>query len=350
MSEFLEMSDEEFMNASPSMEVETVVETVEQDADDQTDETPEESEETPEAESESEPMEGEDDSEHGVEGDEEEDASGEEEEGTKDTEPEIDLSDVLKPFKANGKEMQVKNAAEAVQLMQLGANYTKKMQSLQPNLKLLKTLEKNELLDPSKLNYLIDLSNKDPKAIQHLLKDSGFDPLEYEESEADYVPQDHQVSEQSIQVSQVLESIESTPTYSRCLDVVGNQWDGKSKDELTAKPQLIAELNEQMQLGIYDKIMQEVDRAKVFGGLSGMSDFEAYKAVGAQLMQQGALTPTKPEPVAKTTVSAKPKDTNRSNQRKAASTPRAAKKTSSSDFNPLSMSDAEFMKLHNIDL
>ena len=65
---------------------------------------------------------------------------------------------VSEPFKANGIDMQVKDPQDIVRLMQMGANYQKKMAQLKPNLKLIKMLEKNELLDEVKLHNLIDLS------------------------------------------------------------------------------------------------------------------------------------------------------------------------------------------------
>ena len=54
---------------------------------------------------------------------------------------------VSEPFKANGVDMQVKDPKDMIRLMQMGANYQKKMSQLKPNLKLIKMLEKNELLD-----------------------------------------------------------------------------------------------------------------------------------------------------------------------------------------------------------
>ncbi len=63
---------------------------------------------------------------------------------------------IMAPFKANGKEIKLDNPDDVVRLMQMGANYTQKMQALQPNLKLLKMLQNQGLLDEGKLNNLID--------------------------------------------------------------------------------------------------------------------------------------------------------------------------------------------------
>ena len=44
---------------------------------------------------------------------------------------------LLAPFKANGRDISVKGVDDAITLMQMGANYNKKMAALKPNLKLL---------------------------------------------------------------------------------------------------------------------------------------------------------------------------------------------------------------------
>ena len=329
-SDFLGMSDADFMDSAPvneevAEEVHEEEELVEQVEDIQDAPTDEESvEEVKE---------------------EEEESNGDEPSATHEVEEE-DYKRILQPFKANGGEVQVRNVDEAIQLMQMGANYTKKMQALQPNLKVLKTLEKQGLLDEAKLNYLIDLSKGDPKAVAKLVKEANPEWSQVDEEE-EYIPTNHQVSETAIQLEQVLDNIESTPTGARCIDVVGNQWDDGSKAILTKEPALIAQLNEQMQAGIFDKINTEVQHVRMFGGLVGKSDFEAYRIVGAQMYQEGKLTQPQQQPVART--ASKQQDPARNTQRKAAATPSSRKQVPvQSEYSPLAMSDEEFLKINNI--
>lgn len=339
--DFLEMSDEDFLNApvdSGSEEQEEVLE--EQD----------DSEATEEVSEEISVDDIEEDSEEEETSEEESEDSEEEEEldSKEETDNTSELEKVLQPFKANGMEVQVKNVDEAIQLMQMGANYTKKMQALQPHLKIVKMLEQQQLLDEDKLNYLLDLNSKNPEAIAKLVQESGIDPLDLESKEgSEYKPKNYSVSDEAMQLEQVLSDIESTPTYSRCIDVVGNQWDSSSKQLLSQNPQMIRQLNEQMQMGIFDQISAEVQRVKMFGGLSGLSDFEAYKEVGTKLYQSGELKGAPPQPVGKTPIEDKIQDKARSQKRKAASTPKSSGKTKpvKEDFNPLAMSDEEFEKI-----
>lgn len=331
MANSLEMSDEDFLNAPMPV------------AEEAPEELPEEAEEEEVASVEEEEIEAEEEPEEVP--DEEELDSEEESIDTLDN----DFRKVFEPFKANGTEIQVKNSEEAIKLMQMGANYTKKMQALQPNLKVLKMLEQQGLLSEEKLSFLIDLNKKDPKAIAKLVKDSNLDVMSLEPVEGEeYVPKNYSVPDEAIHLEQVLTEIESTPTYSKCIDVVGNQWDSSSKQVLSRNPVLIKQLNEQMQAGIFDQINAEVDRLKMFGGLSGLSDFEAYKQVGSQMYQAGQLANAKPTPIAKTQVVTKPQDDARTLKRRAASTPKnSAKAVVKEDFNPLAMSDDEFSKIVN---
>jgi hypothetical protein len=147
---------------------------------------------------------------------------------------------LLTPFKANGREMQVTNVDDAVQLMKMGANYNKKMAALKPNLKLMKLLENNGLLDEGKLSFLIDLDKKNPDAINKLVKDSGIDPLDITADKASgYKPSTYTVDDREIELDTVLEDIQDTPSYNRTLEIVSTKWDGASKQLIGKTPQLL---------------------------------------------------------------------------------------------------------------
>ncbi len=208
----------------------------------------------------------------------------------------------MAPFKANGKEIKLDSVEEGIKLMQMGANYTKKMVELKPHLKVTKMLEKNGLLDTDKLNYLIDLSNKDPKAIAKLVKDSGIDPLDIDQESAKYTPKNYAVSDKEVNLDEVLGQIDSTPTYDRTLDIVGNQWDDSSKEILSANPKMIVDINDHMANGIFDKIDTELNKQRMFGGLQGLSSLQAYQKVGKELYDRGDFAIS-------TATRAKPKDT-----------------------------------------
>ena len=260
------------------------------------------------------------------------------------------------PFKANGREIQVQSVEDAVALMQMGANYNKKMAALKPNLKLMKLLENNGLLNEEKLSFLIDLEKKNPEAIGKLIKDSGVDPLDLDASNAgDYKPTPHKVDDRELELDEVLDEIQETPSYTRTLDVVSNQWDGVSKNVIANSPHILKVINSHVQSGVFDVIVKEVEREKMFGRLSGLSDIEAYRQVGDAIQARGGfdhLAPQgqqiQPKPAV---VQPKPKmgdEGKRRDKRLAAGTSQpAAPSKSNSEFNPLALSDDEFSKVVN---
>jgi hypothetical protein len=266
----------------------------------------------------------------------------------------IDLSTVLEPFQANGSTMKVNNAEEAIHLMQMGANYTKKMQSLKPNLTIMKALEKAGLLSQEKINHLIDLATGDSGAINKLIKDKEIDPMTIGETEGkDYVPSDHSVSAGEIELDEVIDRIKHTPTYATTVDVVTKEWDVESKTKMLAEPRYIESLNQQMESGVYQQVQSEVTRARALGQLNGVSDFQAYNHIGQLMMDKGALTgvaPRQPTPAARTVKPnvGKANDPARNNRRKAAAPTKGqpAQSRTKRDFNPLALSDEEFEKLN----
>lgn len=260
---------------------------------------------------------------------------------------------VFAPFKANGRDITVKSAEDAISLMQMGANYNKKMAALKPNLKLLKMLEKNELLDEAKLSYLIDLDKKNPEAINKLVKDSGLDPMDFDaEKASDYKPKTYTVDEREMELDTVLGDLKDTPSYTRTLEVVGNKWDASSRQVVADAPQLLKVINGHITSGIYDIISAQVDQDRTFGRLDGLTDIEAYRKVGDAIQARGGFDHLgiqgKQAPPKGTIVTPpKPKVDSvelRDKKRAASSTKPAAAKSEAKEFNPLAMSDEEFSK------
>ena len=266
---------------------------------------------------------------------------------------------LMKPFKANGRDIQVSSVDDAVALMQMGANYNKKMAALKPNMKLLKMLENNNLLSEDKISFLIDLEKRDPQAIAKLVKDSEIHPMDLDTEKAgEYQPKKYSVDDREIELDMVLEEIQNTPTFNQTLDVVGKKWDPASRQTVANSPQILKIINDHVDRGIYDVISAEVERERIFGRLNGLSDIEAYRQVGDSIQarggfdhlvqkrtdqgQQAAARPVVVQPKPKMAENDKLRE-----MRKAASTskPAASSGKSVSDFNPLALSDEEFSKL-----
>jgi len=260
---------------------------------------------------------------------------------------------LMTPFKANGKEMKVATIDEARQLMQMGANYNKKMAGLKPSLKTLKLLENNELLDEGKLSYLIDLHKGDKGAIQKLIKDNGLDPMDMDvDAESDYKPKSYTVDDREMELDDVLERIQDTTSYSDTINLVSNKWDAASKQHVANNPTALETINTHMASGVYELVNAEVEKQRTFGRLSGLSDIEAYHQVGYAMSEEGKLNALmKPDAAPAKKVVQPPKakvdPAVRQKKRAASSTRTKPGASAQDDYNPLSMSDEDFEKSYN---
>ncbi len=280
---------------------------------------------------------------------------------------------MMKPFRANGKEIKLESPEEAVRLMQMGANYTKKLMALQPNLKLMRMLEDAKLLDEGKLSFLIDIQNKNPQAIAKLLKDGNIDPLDLDTREENaYTPKSYAVSDQEHNFRTVLDDVVSTQEGKSVVTLINQTWDEASKKRLWEDPEILRVMLEHKQSGAYDEIAGEVSRRQMVGKLPTTLPFiQAYQQVGTELAQraQQSRTPAaqgnpaadlKPPTTAQTPAAANQKqvlEVRAASPKKAAVAvdPRvkAAMPSRSgspakrdADFDPMNLSDEEFLKLN----
>ena len=262
---------------------------------------------------------------------------------------------LLAPFKANNREITVGNVEDARTLMQMGANYNKKMAALKPNLKIMRKLENNDLLDEEKLNFLIDLDKKNPDAITKLIKDSKIDLLNVDtDAKSEYKPKSYNVNDKEVELSQVLDDIQSTDTYDDTIDIITKQWDDSSKREILDDPEIIRTLNAQLSNGIYEEITTVVEQEQMLGKLSGKSNLEAYFEIGNRMQankefksQRQEAAPEKP--IIKKV--AKKEDPKIKERKRAAGGSKIApgKGGKSKEFNPLALSDEEIEKMSAAD-
>ena len=262
------------------------------------------------------------------------------------------VEQLLSPFKANGREIKVESVDEAISLMQMGANYSKKMAAMKPHLQMLRTLEKNNLLSQDKLNLLVELDKGNPEAIANLLRTKNIDPLDLDiESAASYTPVDHKVGDNEFAVEEAFNAIEHTPTYSDTVNVIASL-DDASKREIANDVGFISALNSHIASGIYQKVMAEVDKQKALGNFAGMSTLTAYCRVGDMMNQKGLLSaPATQQAQQAEQTSASTTQANAVNlaaKKRAAATPRtnkAVKTDPMEGLDPLTMSDEDFLRI-----
>ena len=274
---------------------------------------------------------------------------------TKEFDYESAYKKVSEPFKANGVDIQVKEPDDIVRLMQMGANYQKKMSQLKPHLKIIKMLENNDLLKEDKLHNLIDISKKDPKALTKLIKESTLDPLDIDkDAPTDYEPTDYSVSDKEYNLDQVLEDIKDTDTFNRTINVLNKDWDADSKETISEHPEIIGVINTHMSNGVFDKVNTVLQRDKALGKLDGIADVDAYRQIAEYLFKNGGLrTQNSPEDTSQVSSKMEEKqeqaNADRNKKRKAVAPVKQTttkKVPKEEDF--LGLSDDDFMKKYAV--
>ena len=201
---------------------------------------------------------------------------------------------IFAPFKANGKEVQVKNVDEVIRLMQQGAGHIRYQERVKPMLVQAQTLANNKI-DDARLNFLIEVNNGNPDAIKKLVRDNNIDPYDISTDEtakaADkaYKAQNYSASAKQVTLNETLDTLSTTDTGQDLIKHVRNGWDDTSRNHLYDNPEVLKALNEHKQAGYYDQIVNEIDRRKAVGHLSGVPFLEAYQQVGEELSKANQL-------------------------------------------------------------
>lgn len=207
---------------------------------------------------------------------------------------ESDISRLFQPFKASGKEFQVRDVDEAISLMQKGVDYTQKQQQLKPRLAEMKTLEQYGMLGDN-LNYAIDLFTGRPEAVAKLIRDKKLDVNqlmpssnefgETQETTTNYVPNNHKISEEQMQLSDVIDTLKANNSYDKVNTAVA-KFDEVSQKEFVKDPNKLLALQEHINSGLYDAVMNEIDHQKTIGNpaLTGKTDFEVYTDMATTLL------------------------------------------------------------------
>lgn len=263
---------------------------------------------------------------------------------------------IMTPFRANGKTITLQSPEEAIQLMQMGANYTRKMQDIQPHRKVLLMLENNGLLDEGKLSFLIDVDKKNPEAIKKLIKEAGIDPMDIDTAtEPAYLEGNHRVTDAESNFRTVLDDLHKDPEGQKTIQTIHTTWDQASKEVLWDDPAIMTTIHEQRANGIYAAITTEMDRQKTLGVLPmGMPFLTAYKQIGDAMAAAAARNTTPPTgssagtaPVVATRTAAPKLPDANEDKVSAATLTRSTPGKAKAVVNPLAMSDDDFLKQMN---
>jgi hypothetical protein len=202
-------------------------------------------------------------------------------------------AEITKPFKADGKDFTVKTPQEAIRLMQMGANYSRRMQEIKPLKAQDAMLREHGLHDPVKLSELIDISKGNPAAIQKLLKDKGIDPLDIDVSKpSEYKSPNYQANPKDLAFKDAIETTLAADGGRELITDMNQTWDEESKQALHESPTIFENMLAQKQTGVYSKINVELARQRTLGFLVDVPFLQAYHQVGDAMQKAGAFGKT----------------------------------------------------------
>jgi len=261
----------------------------------------------------------------------------------------------IAPLKASGKTVKVRDVEHLRALAQMGIDYNKKLHELKPHRQTLKTLEREGILgDPEEINLLLEARRGNPDAIKKLIASAEIDPLDLADPDAinnarDYSPDNHLVDEREINIEEAINEIKNSEHYQRTIDTIANDFDEKSRIEISDNPHYIKALNSDMETGVFDQVMEIVQYQKDIGAVpSNVSDIQLY----IQTVQQLAAEEQRRLQEQQSTESqaAKSKSKKQSVKKKVAmgGSRKSKKKNTQSKYNPLEMSDEDFMNLPDL--
>ncbi len=268
-----------------------------------------------------------------------------------------------KPVKASGREVQLRNPEHAMNFIEMGIDYNKKMHSMKPHLRTLKTLEKEGLLEAGKeerLNLLIEVEKGNKDALKRFIAESDMDPLDLADDSVieegrNYRPQNHMISEQEVEIEEALSAIEGSPSQQRTIDVMTKQFDAKSRQVISENPRYIVALNQDIENGIYDEVMEAVQYRKDMKQVRhGISDMELYIETVEEMTRTKVQEEAQNQPpqYENEVVQNKPRNSSNRRRKVAMSGSKSSNKPKKREYDPmeiLSMNDEEFEKSMGMD-
>ena len=194
-------------------------------------------------------------------------------------------------FNFNGRNVSINNPDDAIRLMQMGLSYRKKIDSLNQNLGLVRSLKKNGISEED-LRFLIDLKNGDKGAIAKLLKDKEIDTYELPDlDENPYVPVAQLVDNEQASFEDTLDDIRAMRGGNELLNSLGSDtWDNESLRFFRTKPEALHYLYQDKASGLYDEVLSQIELDDTLGKIpeevKSKPFIELYEIVASQIGKQ----------------------------------------------------------------
>jgi len=177
-------------------------------------------------------------------------------------------------------------------------DYTRKTQAVAKHRKRISAMEELGMTD-EQFNTMIDVAKGNKDAITSVIKQAGIDALDIDtEQELNYTPNHHGKSDKELEIDDAFGAIKGTPTGDRTTNVLGAEWDDRSRDQIVegltlpngakmGTQEVIENLHYDMENGIYDEVAPEMLKLKQLDGAK-KSDLDYYVEAGIQRLERMA--------------------------------------------------------------
>ena len=190
--------------------------------------------------------------------------------------------------------MQVRSPEDVIRLMQMGVNYSRRMQEMKPLRAQDQMLKSNGLNDPEKLNFLIDLSKGNKDAIKKLLQDHKIDPVDIDTTADDkpYQANNYAGDPKDLAFDDAIKETMAAEGGRELISDINRDWDAVSKEALRDQPAIFQNILAQKSSGVYSKIKEELKYQRTMGFLTDVPFLQAYHQVGEAMQNAGVFGPT----------------------------------------------------------
>ena len=260
--------------------------------------------------------------------------------------------EVTSPIKADGRDFTIKSASDLRNLVSKGLDYTQKTQQIGPYRKTLAFLRDNDVLDDTKLSYMVDLYKKDEKAVKQLIRDVtaepkeegkrklelyDLDPEQEEESQRYHFQNKNTITDEQLNFREVFDEVNASEGGNAFLNKITQKFDQSSLSYLYQHPESIKLLYKADRFGQFDQIMEKMQ----YNDMIHPEKVQTENTI-TRFMKTGQSMPELFQQNQQPTQQQVVQQRQQQNRVKSASIPRASGGKSRNFVDPLDMSDEEF--------
>jgi hypothetical protein len=273
----------------------------------------------------------------------EEDSNTEDEDATTDNDDEVEggeeaeASADVKAYRdlvVDGENIPINDMEELYTMASAGGRVTQKFQELAEHRRTISAMQEAGLTAED-INVLIEAQKGNKDAIASIVKKSGIDPMDIDEEDGSgYVAPQYGKSDTEQAIVDIQQMISKDPEYDRTANIIDEQWDAESRNQIIQEPNIIMGLHNDIKSGLYDRVAPEAKKLAIADGMR-RPQIEYYMQAGQLVSRNDSLNSgSSPED--------KAIETERTAKRKSAGSNRGKRvaKKAELDFNKMSDDEA----------